>query len=287
MHVAGVVLVVLGIGWPVLAVPCLVVWHFLLGEGPGRTRRKAARMPLLTCEQLNSAGSLPRRVAVTGVTAPGLHGLLRAPVSGEDCVWYESAVINDFSVSESRHDWVCRLAPESFVAVADGPARVFLTPYLAGKLIGPQSAAVMTETIEEVTPYTGRPGWDNGTRLATLRDEGSFPAYVFTPRRDRKRASYLYLNILLTTNHFSIHETIVRPGMEIFVIGKPSRKPGVGIVLKVPFGPISGISSLPVADVHRYLASRATRSLRLIGISFAAGLALIPIGDLLTHIFKP
>jgi hypothetical protein len=287
MHVAGVVLVVLGIGWPVLVVPSLVVWHFLLGEGPGRTRRKVARMPLLTCEQLNSAGSLPRRVAVTGVTAPGLHGLLRAPVSGEDCVWYESAVINDFSVSESRHDWVCRLAPESFVAVADGPARVFLTPYLAGKLIGPQSAAVMTETIEEVTPYTGRPGWDNGTRLATLRDEGSFPAYVFTPRRDRKRASYLYLNILLTTNHFSIHETIVRPGMEIFVIGKPSRKPGVGIVLKVPFGPISGISSLPVADVHRYLASRATRSLRLIGISFAAGLALIPIGDLLTHIFKP
>src|SRR5450755_4441456 len=216
MHVVGVLLVVLGIGWPVLVVPCMVVWHFLLGEGPGHTRRKAARMPLWTCEQLNSAGSLPRRVAVTGVTAPGLHGLLRAPVSGEDCVWYESAVINDFSVNESPHHWACRLAPESFVAVADGPARVFL-------------------------------------------------------------------NIPLITNHFSISETIVRPGMEIFVIGKPSRKPGVGIVLKVR--PISGVSSLPAADVHRYLDSRATRSLRLIGISFVAGLALIPIGDLLTRIF--
>jgi hypothetical protein len=285
MHVVGVVLVVLGIGWPVLVVPYLVVWHFLLGEGPGRTRRKAARMPLWTCEQLNSAGSLPRRVGVTGVTAPGLHGLLRAPVSGEDCVWYESAVINDFSVDESRRDWACRLAPESFVAVADGPAHVFLTPYLARKLIGPKSASVMTQTIEEVTPYTGRPGWDNGTRLAALRDEGSFPTHVFTPRRDTRRASYLFLNIPLATRHFSIHETIVRPDMEIFVIGKPSRKPGVGIVLKVPFRPISGVSSLPAADVHRYLASRATRSLRLIGISFVAGLALIPIGDFLTRIF--
>jgi hypothetical protein len=283
MHVVGVLLVVLGIGWPVLVVPCMVVWHFLLGEGPGHTRRKAARMPLWTCEQLNSAGSLPRRVAVTGVTAPGLHGLLRAPVSGEDCVWYESAVINDFSVNESPHHWACRLAPESFVAVADGPARVFLTPYLARKLIGPKSAAVMTQTIDEVTPYTRRPGWDNGTRLATLRDEGSFPARVFTPRQDTRRASYLFLNIPLITNHFSISETIVRPGMEIFVIGKPSRKPGVGIVLKVR--PISGVSSLPAADVHRYLDSRATRSLRLIGISFVAGLALIPIGDLLTRIF--
>ncbi len=281
MHVVGVVLVVLGIGWSVLAVPYMVMWHFLLGSGPGRTRRKAARMPLLTCEQLNSAAPLPRRVAVTGVTAPGLHGLMRAPVSGEDCVWYESAVINDFSVNESRRDWACRLAPESFVAVADGPARVFLTPDLARKRIGPKSTAVVTQTIEEVTPYTGRPGWDNGTRLATLRDEGSFPACVFTPRRDTRR---YYIFIPLRTRHFSIHETIVRPDMEIFVIGKPSRKPGVGIVLKVPFRPISGVSSLSAADVHRYLDSRATRSLRLIGISFVAGLALIPIGDLLTRI---
>jgi len=274
------VLVVLGIGWPVLVVPYMVIWHFLLGEGPGRIRRKAARMPLWTCEQLNSAGALPRRVAVMGVTAPGLHGLLRAPVSGEDCVWYESTVINDFS-DDQRRDWACRLAPESFVAVADGPARVFLTPDLARKRIGPKSTAVVTQTIEEVTPYTGRPGWDNGTRLATLRDEGSFPACVFTPRRDTRR---YYIFIPLRTRHFSIHETIVRPDMEIFVIGKPSRKPGVGIVLKVPFRPISGVSSLSAADVHRYLDSRATRSLRLIGISFVAGLALIPIGDLLTRI---
>jgi hypothetical protein len=177
------------------------VWHFLGGLGPGRTRRKTARMPMWTCEQLNSAGSLPRRVAVTGVTAPGLHGIMRAPASGEDCVWYESTVINDFSVDESRRDWVCRLAPESFVAVADGPARVFLTPDLARTRIGPESAAVVSLTIHEVTPHTGRPGWDDGTRLAT---------------------------------HFSIRETIVRPDMEIFVIGKPSRKPGVGIVLKAP-----------------------------------------------------
>ena len=93
-------LVAFGIAWSVLVVPYMVVWHFLWGWGPGHTRRKAARMPLWTCEQLNSAGSLPRRVAVTGVTAPGLHGLLRAPVSGEDCVWYESTVINDFSEDE-------------------------------------------------------------------------------------------------------------------------------------------------------------------------------------------
>ena len=283
MDGVGVALVVLGIGWSVLAVPYMVVWHFLGGSGPGRTRRKAARMPLLTCEQLNSAAPLPRRVAVTGVTAPGLHGLLRAPVSGEDCVWYESTVINDFSMNESRRDWACRLAPESFVAVADGPARVFLTPYLARKLIGPKSAAVMTQTIDEVTPYTGRPGWDNGTRLATLRDEGSFPADVFTPRWDTRRGRY-YIFIPLRTNHFSIHETIVRPDMEIFVIGKPSRKPGVGIVLEVPFRLISGVSSLSTADVRRYLASRATRSLKLIGMSLVAGLALIPIGYLLSRI---
>ena len=273
---------VLGIGWSMLAVPYMVVWHFLLGWGPGRTRRKAARMPLWTCEQLNSAGALPRRVAVTGVTAPGLHGLMRAPVSGEDCVWHESTVINDFS-DDQRRDWECRLAPESFVAVADGPARVFLTPDLARKRIGPKSAAVATLTIDEVT-RTGRPGWDDGTRLATLRGEGSFPAYVFTPRGDRSHGKYFSLSSGPTTKHFSISETIVRPDMEIFVIGKPSRKPGVGIVLKVPFRPISGVSSLPAADVHRYLASRATRSLRLIGISFVAGLALIPIGVLLSWI---
>src|SRR6202035_2700202 len=155
----GVALVVLGIAWSALVVPYMVMWHFL-GSGPGRTRRKAARMPLWTCEQLNSAGALPRRVAVTGVTAPGLHGLMRAPVSGEDCVWYESTVINDFS-DDQRRDWECRLAPESFVAVADGPARVFLTPDLARKRIGPKNAAVATQTIDEVTPYTGRPGWDD------------------------------------------------------------------------------------------------------------------------------
>ena len=282
MDGVGVALVVLGIGWSMLAVPYMVVWHFLLGWGPGRTRRKAARMPLWTCEQLNSAGALPRRVAVTGVTAPGLHGLMRAPVSGEDCVWHESTVINDFS-DDQRRDWECRLAPESFVAVADGPARVFLTPDLARKRIGPKSAAVATLTIDEVT-RTGRPGWDDGTRLATLRGEGSFPAYVFTPRGDRSHGKYFSLSSGPTTKHFSISETIVRPDMEIFVIGKPSRKPGVGIVLKVPFRPISGVSSLPAADVHRYLASRATRSLRLIGISFVAGLALIPIGVLLSWI---
>src|ERR1700680_887598 len=282
MDGVGVALVVLGIGWSMLAVPYMVVWHFLLGWGPGRTRRKAARMPLWTCEQLNSAGALPRRVAVTGVTAPGLHGLMRAPVSGEDCVWHESTVINDFS-DDQRRDWECRLCPESFVAVAEGPARVFLTPDLARKRIGPKSAAVATLTIDEVT-RTGRPGWDDGTRLATLRGEGSFPAYVFTPRGDRSHGKYFSLSSGPTTKHFSISETIVRPDMEIFVIGKPSRKPGVGIVLKDHFRPISGVSSLPAADVHRYLASRATRSLRLIGISFVAGLALIPIGVLLSWI---
>jgi hypothetical protein len=283
MDGVGVALVLLGISWSLL-VPYVVVWHFLVGWGPGRTRRKAARMPLWTCEQLNSAGSLPPRVAVTGVTAPGLHGLLRAPVSGEDCVWYESAVINDFSEAESRRDWVCRLAPEPFVAVADGPARVFLTPDLARKRIGPKNAAVATQTIDEVTRPTGRPGWDDGTRLATLRGEESFPAYVFTPRGDRSHGKYFSLSSGPTTKRFSISETIVRPDMEIFVIGKPSRKPGVGIVLQVPFRPISGVSSLPAADVHRYLASRATRSLRLIGISFVAGLALIPIGVLISWI---
>jgi hypothetical protein len=59
---------------------------------------------------------------VTGVTAPGSHGILRAPVSSEDCVWYESTVANDFSLNEAKRDWRCRLAPESFVAIADGPA---------------------------------------------------------------------------------------------------------------------------------------------------------------------
>jgi hypothetical protein len=282
MDGVGVALVVLGIGWSVLAVPYMVVWHFLGGSGPGRTRRKAASMPLWTCEQLNSAGALPRRVAVTGVTAPGLHGLLRAPVSGEDCVWHESTVINDFS-DDQRRDWECRLAPESFVAVADGPARVFLTPDLARKRIGPKNASVATLTIEEVTRYTGRPGWDDGTRLATLRDEESFPACVFTPRGTRHHR-YFSLSSGPTTKYFSISETIVRPDMEIFVIGKPSRKPGVGIVLEVPFRLISGVSSLSTADVRRYLASRATRSLKLIGMSLVAGLALIPIGYLLSRI---
>ena len=237
MHVVGVLLVVLGIGWPVLVVPCMVVWHFLLGEGPGHTRRKAARMPLWTCEQLNSAGSLPRRVAVTGVTAPGLHGLLRAPVSGEDCVWYESTVINDFSEDEQVHDRKCRLAPESFVTVADGPAGVLLTPDLARKRIGPRSAAVVTQTIHEVTPYTGRPGWDDGTRLATLRDEGSFPARVLTPRRDVSHGRFFSLASGPTTRHVAIRETIVRPDIEIFVIGKPSRKPGATRVRRTARAP--------------------------------------------------
>jgi hypothetical protein len=169
------------------------------------------------------------------------------------------------------------------VTVADGPAGVLLTPDLARKRIGPGSAAVVTQTIHEVTPYTGRPGWDDGTRLATLRDEGSFPAHVLTPRRDVSHGRFFSLASGPTTKHVAIRETIVRPDIEIFVIGKPSRKPGVGIVLKLPFRPISGVSSLPTADVNRYLASRATRSLGLIGISFAAGLALIPIGDLLSR----
>jgi hypothetical protein len=198
---------------------------------------------------------------------------MRAPLSGADCVWYESIVIYDDRMSARDSDEVSRVhraAPESFVAVADGPARVFLTPDLARRRIGPKSAAVVTMALHEHTPFFKRPGWDHGTHLAALREnEEILPGCTFNPD---------WYSI------HSIYERIVRPDMEIFVIGKPSRQPGVGIVLRVPFRPVSGVSILSAADVHHYLASRATRSLLLISISFVAGFALIAIGALLTWI---
>ena len=228
-----------------------------------RQHRKITSIPLLTCEQVNRAEQLPRRVAVAGRTTSGGGDLLRAPRSGTECAWYQVEYARSLDDGERLDRWVDFRPGAELVEITDGTGTVYLTPQLARtKLTGP-AIATMTAS--------GRDG-DVGWQEVIIRPE--VPVFVVgRPSRSGQLGP-------LTT---IAREKGPWPLPEFGFLMPTGRRPSPsqdGIALdSVWFSPC-GVAALPAAEVRRRYAVRLTRTIAWLFILPALGLALIALAHL-------
>jgi hypothetical protein len=132
--------------------------------------RRLVGLPRVSTEELVRLESLPATVAVRARTAPGPEGLVRAPLSNVDCVWYRT------TVEPAGTDG------SDLIALGDEGARVRLSSELAGRtLVAGAPALVHTiVTGEQLVPAglavlaVGRPRRDGtGVVLEPTGSAGS------------------------------------------------------------------------------------------------------------------
>jgi hypothetical protein len=238
---------------------CSPVFMVCLVWSAWRQHRKiTSTIPLLTCEQVNRAEHLPRRVAVAGRTTSGGRDLLRAPRSGTECAWYQMEYAHNYDGSEQLNRSVDLHPGAELVAVTDGTGTVYLTPQLARtKLTGPEIATMTA---------SGRDG-DVGWQEVIVRPD----VPVFAVGRPSRSGQLGPL------------DTIIREKgpWRLPALGFPmaaGRRPSPsqdGIALDSVWLSPCGVSALPAAEVRRRYAVRLTRTIAWLFILPALGLALI------------
>jgi hypothetical protein len=251
--ITGLVLVVCSPGFMV----CLVwsAWR--------RHRKITSTIPLLTCEQVNRAEHLPRRVAVAGRTTSGGRDLLRAPRSGTECVWYQMEYARSPDGSEQLNRSVALHPGAELVAITDGTGTVYLTPQLARtKLTGP---AIATLTA------SGRDG-DVGWQEVIIRPD--VPVFV-VGRPSRSGQLGPLTTIIREKGPWPLPEA----GFPMPTGCRPSPSPD-GIALDSAWLSPCGVAALPAAEVRRRYAVRLTRAIAWLFILPALGLALIALAYL-------
>jgi hypothetical protein len=226
-----------------------------------RRHRKLASIPLLTCEHVNRAEHLPKRVAVAGRTTSGEGDLLRAPRSGTECVWYQVEYARSLDDGE-RLDRSLDLHPGAeLVAITDGTGTVYLTPQLARtKLAGPEIA----------TMTSGRDG-DGWWQEVIIRPD----VPVFAVGRPSRSGQ---LGPLTTIVREKGPWPLPEAGFPM-PAGRPSPSQD-GIALDSLWLSPCGVATLPAEEVRRRYAVRLTRTIALLFILPALGLALIALGYL-------
>jgi hypothetical protein len=223
-----------------------------------RHRKITSTIPLLTCEQINRAERLPRRVAVAGRTASGGLDLLRAPGSGTECVWYQMAYAESHDGSEQVNRWVVFHPGAELVAITDGTGTVYLTPQLARtKLTGP---AIATMTAG------GRDG-DVGWQEVIIRPD----VPVFAVGRPSRSGQ---ISPLMTIIREKGPWRLPALGFPMAAVRRPSPSQD-GIALDSAWSSPCGVAALPAAEVRRRYAVRLTRTIAWLFILPALGLALI------------
>jgi len=135
---------------PIATVLLLAALAALIGAGFLRQGSRELRdlgraiveLPRVTTAELLELQSLPAAVSVRGHTAPGPEGLVRAPLSNVDCVWYRTTVPPTGTDGSDQ------------IALTDAGSRVHLSTGLAGRTLVAGAPALMRTLVtgEELVP---------------------------------------------------------------------------------------------------------------------------------------
>jgi hypothetical protein len=204
------ILGVIGSGAVVVGSMCLIVGisiFLLLGIDELLGRNVLRRTPARTPAQLKTAERLPRRVAVIGQAAPGARGMLTAPLSQRDCVWYRLSLWcetrhedgwRDTMVSVYRSDDVIRLEQE------DGS--VLVSADLLGEKLPGATGSPMESPWAELR---ADPAIEDPSGFDQLRKLGLIPPQALAAGT-RPRG-------------FSAEEELIAAGQPLVVLGAPRR----------------------------------------------------------------
>jgi hypothetical protein len=219
MLVGGVVVLAAGIFLPDR-------WRTRLAQ------RQLAQIPEWPMGRLDREPRPPGRVAVGGVTAPGPDGMVTAPLSGVECVWYRVRVTRSFARGDSTDtDVLVDHAAGDPIGLVNRTDKVLVCADLFYRaLLGTESPGLI-----EYTPLYG----DLHAQLRTLRARGVLSA-------DLRR-----------TDGVTIEEAVVRGGRRILVVGRPRRRDGVTVL-----GPIGSQRSGVAIESLASLRARDPRDVR-------------------------
>ena len=173
-----------------------------------RTRvaqRQLAEIPEWPMGRLIQEPRPPWRVAVGGVTAPGPDGMVTAPLSGVECVWYRLRVTRSFPRGDSiDEESVLDQVGGDPIGLVNRSDKILVSSDLFYRaLLGTESPGLI-----EYPPLAG----DVDSQLRTLRERG-----LLTTDPWRKK-------------EISIEEAVVRGGRRIVVVGQPSRRDGATVL---------------------------------------------------------
>ncbi|HEX6684398.1 MAG TPA: hypothetical protein VF062_16470 [Candidatus Limnocylindrales bacterium] len=143
-----------------------------------------------------------RGVTVTGPAAPGPDGLLSAPLSGLECVWYRVRAVS-WQVHGDAHHWRPVVGRQRGTPIVVGEVRV------AADLVEPETV------VEEEVRARRPPAPGEAPMLYRLFELGLLPA------DELKRTANAFDELA-----WRVTEEIIRPGSAIVARGKLVRRGG-------------------------------------------------------------
>jgi hypothetical protein len=245
---SGVGSVLTRIGLLALAIAAIT---FLIVRHREALSRALSSTAVLSCAELTDAAGPPRRVIVVGRTGPVSAGPLRAPISGQECVWYRVVLMSGGPGSTDRSRSVYRSSEPFTVTDSTGAVRV--------------AARLVDRYLFEDDLYHGLP-----VALVEIADLDIGPQ----PEARDRLTRYGFHVDGHRRDVCEIMEFRIPVGRSITVFGQP-RRGSDGLVLTTGRG-ICGVAGQPLDKLRaraRYEAKDSRESTRYLAIGAAALLA--------------
>ena len=243
-----------------------------------RRSRVAGERPHLTCAEV-TAESGP--LHLTGISAPGPDGMLRARLSGSECIWYRDLVLRNFwvtrwvgygedasprQITEPVQEQIWEWDSGPF-ALIDETSSVLIDSSLllrTANVFGYPREQAIGETLDE-----GPEAWHYRTGpIGALQHDGLLPSELLDALADPEARTFGYRVI----------EEILRPDMSLHVFAVPASRDGRPI-MRSPFQGIPAISAAePLPTGLARGGKKATWWAAVIG---GAGLACFGVSALL------
>ncbi len=255
---------------------CLIAMVILLIVGSrlwrgGQVARQAAPA---RCADVR-AGTRP--VHLSGASSPGPRGLVTAPVSGIECVWYRDRVYRRYEGSrwhDGGNGWE-QVATRAEEQVWEGGSGPFA--------LRDESGAVLLDPVVVDRRTTTR-GYPKENPVDDLREEGPEPGnYAYGPVGVLTAAGLLPAGFLdgfagpdARTSGYRVTEEIIRPGLPFHVFGVAALRDGQPVM-----APVGDIPALSV-DGMGLVLTRGGRSATAMALGFGlAGAACLAASALL------
>jgi hypothetical protein len=242
-----------------------------------RRSQQASEWPHRSCAEVTAASG---PLHLNGMTAPGPQGMLRARLSGSECVWYSNQVLRHFWVTvvygdaeglpysedQPREEQIWEWDSGPF-ALTDGSGSVLMDSALlrrTANVLGYPKQRAIFETLDE-----GPEAWHYRSGLiGALQADGRLPSGLLEDLADPDARTFGY----------QVIEQILAPDMSLHVFAVPASHDGRPI-MRSPYRDVPAISAAePVPDGQARGARKATRWAAMIG---GAGLACFGLSALL------
>ena len=261
MLVAGIWVVLLGTSLIIVAVVALAMrWHSLL------LIRRLHSTPRMTCSELSAAARLPRRVLVSGTTAPGPAGSLISPGNRIPCVWYRFAVnelvegVVPGDPFGSAATTLVRRQHDGLIAVDDGTGSVLLDVDIAVNHVS--GKGIIAPLVDDAA-LSRRDRVDAGSPIANLEAAGLLPRRAYGQ---------------VWRKPVQLREELITAASPVTVLGRPRRKDGRVVLGRGVLSAADPLSWVAVLDADTRSSSALVRFFPVGVVVCAVGVVLVLIG---------